>query len=119
MTTIRTFRKISALLALGGALTATAFSAPASAASTTCVPTQVEAIGATGFPSFMVNCASVNYSVFVTAPSGCSTGDNRSIDAVKIWLSLAQASLLSGKSLQIYYDTCGGSNTVTDMILIK
>ena len=43
-----------------------------------------------------------NYSAQLTGSAGCP---NQVLDSLKAWQSLAQASLLSGKSLKIYFCT--------------
>lgn len=49
--------------------------------------------------------------------TGCNV---RSADALKSFLSLAQAALLSGKSLRIYYNSCAGGLLEIDSVhLIK
>jgi hypothetical protein len=54
--------------------------------------------------------------VFVTAPAGCSAY-NRSSETLRNFLSHAQASVLSGKKLDIYYESCGGFNHITAISL--
>jgi hypothetical protein len=50
-----------------------------------------------------------NYYGQLTAQSGC-TGNNQTTETLKQWLSLAQAALLSGKQLRVYYNICGSNN---------
>lgn len=52
-----------------------------------------------------------NYVGVLTAGAGC-TANNQTADTLKAWLSIAQASLLSGKNVLIYYNVCGGSNYI-------
>jgi hypothetical protein len=100
-------------LAMLTAVAITGASRAAFADAITCAPNQVE------WPqTLMIQCAPVNYVGYLSAPSGCE-GNNQSIDTLKSWQSLAQAALLSGKNLTIYYNVCGGQNNVTDVVLIK
>jgi hypothetical protein len=57
-----------------------------------------------------------NYNGVLSAASGC-TGNNQNADTLKAWTSLAQAALLSGKSLKIYYTPCAGTNYINTMDL--
>lgn len=65
----------------------------------------------------MIQYAGVNYVAQPTSP-GCSI-PAISADTLKIWASLAQASVLSGKTLTIYYDDCSGTHYITDLVLVK
>jgi uncharacterized membrane protein YjfL (UPF0719 family) len=49
-----------------------------------------------------------NYLGVTSAVGGC-TANNQSVDTLKVWASMAQSALLSGKRLKIYFTTC--SNT--------
>jgi len=60
---------------------------------------------------------SINYTVNLTSP-GCSI-PAVNIDSVKIFLSIAQGALLSGKNLTIYYTTCGTGLYVQDLVLAR
>ncbi len=51
----------------------------------------------------------VNYLAKINAPSGC-TSNNQTIDTLKAWQSLAQAALLSGKTVRIYYNVCSSNS---------
>ena len=37
----------------------------------------------------------------------------RTIDTIKVWVSLAQAALLSGKSVRLYSENCGSVDYIT------
>ena len=41
------------------------------------------------------------------------------MDTIKIWMSLAQAAQLSGKSTIIYYTVCGGLNYINDVVMFN
>jgi hypothetical protein len=58
---------------------------------------------------------SVNYIAQQPSP-GCSL-PALSVDTVKILASLAQAALLAGKSTTIYYNVCGGTNYIYDIVM--
>jgi hypothetical protein len=62
-------------------------------------------------------CSTLAYYYAATSmPAGC-TSLNRSQDVLKVWLSLAQAAVLSGKKLNLSYVPCGGFNYITSMQL--
>jgi hypothetical protein len=106
-------RSLAVMVALAAAFVLTGTSRSALASNVTCAPNQVE------YPQrLMIQCAPTNYVGSLTAPSGCS-GDNQTIDTLKMWMSLAEAAVLSGKRLTIYYDVCGGQNNVTDVVLLQ
>lgn len=54
-----------------------------------------------------------NYYAQVSSP-GCSIPAN-TIDTLKIWQSLATASILSSRTAVIDYTTCGGYNYITNV----
>ena len=56
-----------------------------------------------------------NYFAQTTAVYGCSV--NVDIDTIKIWVSIAQAAQLSGKSTTIYYSVCNGTNYINDVLI--
>ena len=58
---------------------------------------------------------SINYFAQTTAVYGCSV--NVDIDTIKIWVSIAQAAQLSGKSTTIYYSVCNGTNYINDVLI--
>jgi len=108
--------KFSRLMAVSAALSITALSSAAFAFGSTvlCVggPTQVE------YPNFfMIQYAGINYQASLSSP--CSGIPGYSADTLKIWSGLAQASLLSGKNLLIYYNDCGGNHYINDLVLMK
>jgi hypothetical protein len=51
----------------------------------------------------------VNY-LATTNAAPCSASYSQSLDTIKIWSSMAQAALLSGKNLKIYFTLCGTNN---------
>lgn len=57
-----------------------------------------------------------NYHGVLTAVAGC-TAYNQTADTLKVWQSMAQAALLSGKKLNLYFTACGGFNYITVMDL--
>jgi len=67
--------------------------------------------------SLMVQYNGINYQAFLT--SQCSGIPGYNADTLKIWASLAQASLLSGKNMVIYYNDCGGAHYINDLVLQK
>lgn len=95
----------------------------AQAAGITGAATQVELnAGNSSNPVLMVqlnNNHSINYLAQQSSP--CSGVPSLSADSVKILLSLAQAAVLAGKNITIYYNTCSGSSTpyIYDIVLPK
>jgi len=61
---------------------------------------------------------SVNYYGQLVTQAGC-THINKKADTLKAWQGLAQAALLSGKSVRIYYDTCNSIRYIYAIDLIK
>jgi hypothetical protein len=57
------------------------------------------------------------YKAQLTSP-GCNIAAT-SIDTIKIWLSIAQASLLSGKNVTLYSTTCNSQNYLYDIVLAR
>ena len=53
-----------------------------------------------------------NYIGVLNAVAGC-TSNSQSIDTLKQWTSLAQAALLSGKSVKVFFNVCGGFNYIS------
>lgn len=104
------------LIGVGVAVLAmTAVSAPTFAATSTCALTDI-AYSSTGMA---VICGGTTYAAFQTGtpPSGCSL---TSLDTIKLWLSLEQAALLSGKNVKITFTTCtAGNNGITQVDLLQ
>lgn len=42
-----------------------------------------------------------------------------SIDSIKMFVSIAQAALLAGKTTTVYYNACGGLNYVYDVVMTR
>lgn len=102
------------LITLAVTLGMSVVSSTAFAAFVNCSPNQVEYSQG----NLLIQCAPVNYAAQSTPPSACAAYA-RNVDTQKIWANLAQAALLSGKSVRIYYDVCSGSNIIGDLVLIK
>ncbi len=87
--------------------------------------TRVDAVGGPSqveFPGFfMIQYKGVNYVGTQTAQ--CAAVPARSIDTIRFWNSLAQAALLSGKTLTIYFDDCTVNGVTThylnDLVLVQ
>jgi hypothetical protein len=106
-------RRLSFLLAAVAALALTVASTKASAAVDGTV-TVIEY-----FPnSLLVQVASVNYFAVTATVAGC-TANNRTLDDIKIFASMSQAALLAGKTVRIYFTTCGGVNYIGGFDLDK
>jgi hypothetical protein len=96
-------KAFSGLLALSVAVAISASSGEADASALTCSVTQLAwATGSSG--TLQVYCGGAWYYAFGSSGS-CPTAN---IDARKAWQSLAQAAMLSGKSLYIDYTSCSG-----------
>lgn len=106
---------MSACLAV--ALAVTLASSLASAA---CTATLVEysPILTNGNPHLLIQCGGTNFVSVVSPPGGCAS-HARTLDTLKIWLSIAQGALLSGKGLNIYSTSCGGMNMMTTIDLVQ
>jgi hypothetical protein len=65
-----------------------------------------------------VVCGGNTFASFVgSAPGGCTAVP---LDTVKIWVSLEQAALLSGKNLKISFQSCmGGGFGLTEVDLLQ
>lgn len=64
-----------------------------------------------------VQFSGVNY--YAPFGSPCGGVPAQTIDTQKAWLSLAQSSLLSGKTIRIYFGDCSATHYITDLVLIK
>jgi hypothetical protein len=104
-----------------GALIMIGFQGSAMAASATGTITQAEINAASASsPQLLVQLNSVNtvnYTTQQTSP-GCGI-PNYSIDVIKVLQSQAQAALLAGKNVVIYYTACAGIDYVYDIVLQK
>jgi hypothetical protein len=103
-------RKLQAVVALAtglamGMASTPAFAAPVS--STPATPSQVEYNGT--ILQLYIFIGGVMY-VGQLPVSGCG-GSTHTVDTLKTWTSIAQAALLSGKKLLVWYDTGGSCGT--------
>jgi hypothetical protein len=98
---------------------AVGLSLSAVAANTTQTIKQVELRVSTSTPDLLLQTNDgVNYQGTATYSQGCGIVAPTA-DAVKIWASLGQAALLSGKNVTIYYTNCGGTNWIQDVVLVR
>jgi hypothetical protein len=100
--------KAALSLAFAVAMAITAITPPAAAADVSGTVSIVEFSPGT----LLVQSAGVNYYAQLTTGAGC-TQYNRTADTLKAWQSLAQAALLSGKTVRIYYATCNNFRFIT------
>jgi hypothetical protein len=106
-------KRFATSIAAAAALAATAISTPATAASfVNGTVTIVEYVPG----SLLVQSAGANYFGQLNTQSGC-TSNNQSVDTLRAWQNLAQAALLSGKSMRIFFNTCGGVNYIAGLDL--
>jgi hypothetical protein len=118
----RTTKKISAGLALPVWLALTVAAPPASAAN---VKTGVNVVELAPVYLLVQTVAGSNYVGRITpkncvAPATCDcSGYARNAETLRAWASMAEAALLSGKNLQIYYDVCGPENVITSVLIWK
>ena len=120
-TTARTTKKLTTIVSLGAAMAATFVAAPSSAAGGVGPVTQVEynADGGSN-PRLMIQIngvGSTNYFAQQTSP--CSGVPGQSIETIKIFLSIAQASLLTGRKVTLYTNSCGGTQYIYDIVMAK
>ena len=71
-------------------------------------------------PGFLLiqDAAGNNFGAWLASPAGC-TANNQTIDTVKSWLSMGQSALLSGKTVRIYFNVCGGNNFIAGFDIDK
>ncbi len=107
-------RGMSAFVAVASGLALASASVPASAAVTGISGTCTDVEYTTGQLLIQLNTANgvVNYVAATTPPSNCSSYA-RPLDTQKMFMSLAQAALLSGKTMVIYYTNCNTVNYIT------
>lgn len=103
-------RSLSALLAVTSALAIMSASVSALASSITASKT-VQLVEASAGAVIIQLSDGVNYLGQLTTQAGC-TANNQSADTLKAWTSLAQTALLSGKLVNVYFNTCNGTNYV-------
>jgi|SRR4051812_2891990 hypothetical protein len=81
-----------------------------------CSPTFVQYEAAQQY--LIVGCGGVNYFA-ATLTSGNCTAQSRSVDQQKLFMSLAESALLSGKIVTVYSNTCEGRVYIEAMDLSK
>ena len=110
----RTLSKFNKFVGSALALTVFAFLAviatgtPAQAANVGCNVTQVEYYPGT----LLIQCPAGNFLAQQNPPSGCGAYTH-TLETQKLWLSMAQSAITSGKPVFFYYETCGGINMIT------
>lgn len=113
-------KALASVFALAGVLVVTSFPRTAHATSNVSGPvTQVEYnAGNSSVPQLMIQLNGVgNVNYFGQQPTpGCSV-PSLSADTVKIFHSQAQAALLSGKNVIVYFNVCNGFNYISDIVL--
>jgi hypothetical protein len=119
MTTRNSARNITALVAIAVGLSFAMASTRVLADGITCSPSQVELLSQNSSPRLLIQCNSVNYTAYTSVPSGCPASDNQTIDSIRILASLAQAALLSGKNVNLYYDGTSPIFCLYDVVLRK
>ena len=105
-------RRLGLLLALGTGICVSVAARPAAAASLSC-DGGIDYVDYTQVSSsntlLQIGCISgttVHHFYAYTSQGSC-TGENRTLDTVKGWKSMAEAALLGGRSVILYYNTCG------------
>lgn len=102
-------KRLASVIAVVTTLALVATSAPAAAASP--INGSVSVVEyAPG--SLLVQVAAVNYMAQLNTQAGC-TANNQTIDTIKAYQSLAQAALLAGKNVRIYFAVCNSVNYIT------
>jgi hypothetical protein len=100
-------RKYSLIFALGLASATTMSSERAEAATTTC---SVNSVGWTTLDggTLQVLCNGTYYYAY-----GAGSCPNIDAESRRMWLSLAEGALLSGRRVNINYSACGSANALT------
>jgi hypothetical protein len=107
------------VLALTVALITVAVPALAAGPSVETTVKQVEYRNITLTPDLLLQSSNgTNFQATATYSPGCGVL-TPSIDTVKLWASLGQAALLSGKNVTIYYTACLGTNWINDVVLMQ
>lgn len=107
--------KTLGLSAILSTLLAVSIGKSAVAGSVTCVPNTIEYYNAT----LIVQCSPTNYYAQTYPPASPCEANVNFLDNMKMWMTLAQSALLSGKSLKIEYTTCGTTNYINVIDLIR
>ena len=81
----------------------------------TCVPTFVGYSATTGNTNLAIKCGGNTFMGWNTNTSGCT---NVSTDTTKMWMSLAQAALLSGQQIDIVFSGCSGYSDILEIDLL-
>jgi hypothetical protein len=101
-------QSVSKRLYLATILTVTALSTSAFATTTAAFPVQIVKADTTNL-WIDLGSGGVYAASLSGTPGACS---NTPIDAFKSWQNLAEAALLSGKSVKITFTTCSGTNYI-------
>ena len=73
--------------------------------------TVVEYVGGTQ-PFLLVQLGNTyNFYAYLNSPSGCAA-HNQAPDTIKAWQSLAQAAVLSGRSVRVHWTLCNGAGYI-------
>ena len=80
----------------------------------TCAPNIVEVNNT----NLLIQCAPTNFYVALNASGYCSAY-LQTMDVIKMWQTLADAALLSGKSLNIYWSQAGSIYCPTTIDLVR
>ena len=121
MTTIATSRikwRLRAILSIATVMVALAAGGGNALAITSPESTTVGVVEFLPGSLLIQDAAGNNFTAQLATQSGC-TGNNQTIDTIKSWLSLGQAALLSGKTVRIYFNVCGGANYIAGFDLDK
>ncbi len=95
------------LAAAGGLATATAGAAPGNATGTVSI---VEVNHASN-SRLLVQVGGANYLAVLVAPGGtCGSSFVHSADEIRAFQTVAEAALLAGKNVKVYFDDCGTAN---------
>ena len=87
-----------------------------------CTPTSISFNDAPYYQVLSVTCDGVAYQAQAASSGpggGCSPANARSPDAQRYFMTLAESAILSGKKLNITYNTCYGYNWMYIVELVK
>jgi hypothetical protein len=108
-------RNLAVPISLLVATMAPTFTRAAAAAEVVCAPNVIEYFNAT----LIIQCAPTNYYAQTYPPAAPCEANVNFLDNMKMWMTLAQSALLAGKNLKIGYTTCGPTNYINVIDLIK
>ena len=118
---ISNMQKFSAAVAVATALSIAASSpalAVTSPAQATVNLVEFNNNGTTSTPQLLIQLNTSPLSNYYANVGSTVCGTAPSIETAKIWAGMAQAAMLSGKKLNVYFSDCGGFHFITQVDLL-